>query len=556
MRVCLISREYPPDTGWGGVGAYTFQTANALQRAGHEVEVIALAGRKEKNKAPSKAISLDGGITIHRVDWEEALEEMNLFLISAPSSHFVLKSGIAIWKKFLQIHSHRPFDVVEAPEHLAAGVFHALTKKVPMVLTLHTPHSKFVAENFHSVESSFDNRIICIMERLAILQADLLLAPSIDLATFVAADTGLKLNDIVIVKNPVDTRIFKPEGMRSLTKNENLKVLFVGRLEERKGIQYLAEAIPKVLKACSNVEFHIVGKDTNTAPDGSSMRAYLEKQLESQGITEKVNFTAHVDLAKMPDYYRSADICVIPSLYDNAPYTCIEALSSGKPVIVSDRGGTKEYVLSEADKETGLVVKGADSDELAETIIQLVKDEKRQEKMATNARNYALCYLDTAIYAKNKVGLYKEAIKFFDSKTKNPGLYRKPPADSLDDTLELIAAFDRMIFTVLHKQSVEFRIKHWFRLFSNRPRLALGGALVAFMQLVEHSLKLRNSQLSRATYRLEEKIKAKTPVPYELSRAWAKLSSNAPETLKQEKFSPSITKSKKDSEPEKILPQA
>jgi glycogen synthase len=50
MRICLISREYPPETGWGGIGAYTYQHANSLAALGHDVEVVALA-RKESSGA-------------------------------------------------------------------------------------------------------------------------------------------------------------------------------------------------------------------------------------------------------------------------------------------------------------------------------------------------------------------------------------------------------------------------------------------------------------------------------------------------------------------------
>ena len=42
MRICVISREYPPDTGWGGIGAYSYLHANTLAELGHDVEVIAL----------------------------------------------------------------------------------------------------------------------------------------------------------------------------------------------------------------------------------------------------------------------------------------------------------------------------------------------------------------------------------------------------------------------------------------------------------------------------------------------------------------------------------
>src|SRR5262245_59266292 len=123
MRICLLSREFPPDTGWGGIGTYTYQIARALAQLKHEVHVISLAAESQ----PDSVKHVDEGYTVHRVAWQGLLDELNLFLVSAPSLHFVAKTGLAIWRRFLQLHKEKPFDVVEAPEHLAVGFFNAIT---------------------------------------------------------------------------------------------------------------------------------------------------------------------------------------------------------------------------------------------------------------------------------------------------------------------------------------------------------------------------------------------------------------------------------------------
>lgn len=523
MRICLISREYPPDTGWGGIGAYTFNTARALHSAGHEVEVIALKKCSKESGDPSQNRSIDNGITVHRVDWENVLEELNLFLISAPSCHYVLGSGIAIWKKFIELHRKKRFDIVEAPEHLGAGIFHALTGASPLVLTLHTPHSKFVAENFHSVEASFDNQAICLLERLAINQADLLLSPSMDLGKFVASDTGISIKDIEILRNPVDTDLFCPEGRFALSATENVRVLFVGRLEERKGIHILIESIPKILKQFKQVEFCIVGNDTNTAPDGESMRGYLQQCLAQNGSLDRVEFISHVPLEQMPEYYRSADICVIPSLYDNAPYTCIEALASGKPVIVSSFGGTKEYV---EEGVTGFVVPGENPNLLAEAILTLLQDEKRRQEMAMAARNYAVQFLDLKTYCRRKIELYETAISAHQDKTSR-NLYQLPLGSSLEDTVELLCAFDQMVYKTLYEQSCEFRFRHRYRLLRSRPKLALTQAAHFVLDKMPNiSLLGLDGLKSKVLSYLDRAIEGKSTPPYSLARTWGKLSAD------------------------------
>ncbi|MBZ0185978.1 MAG: glycosyltransferase family 4 protein, partial [Candidatus Obscuribacterales bacterium] len=485
----------------------------------HEVEVVSLAGNEKDSSIDGSIKQSLGDVTIHRVYWSQALDELNLFLISAPTSHFVLKSGLALWRKFLSLHQANPFDVVEAPEHLAGAIHQSVTKIAPLLVTLHTPHFKFVADNLHSVTASFDNQLICMLERLSLICADVVACPSRDLAGFVAQDTGYALEKIEFIRNPVDTKSFSPKGPQALAKDEErVRVLFVGRLESRKGIQDLIEAIPQILKECSNVEFVIVGADTNTATNQSSMKAFLLERLKKNGCTANVNFISHVELTDMPQYYRCADICVVPSLYDNAPYTCIEALASGKPVVASTAGGAKEYV---ANEKYGLIVPPGDPQKLARALITLASDKALRESYGRAAREFALAELGLETYVENKIALYKMAIKRYE-KNKAARLYMLPPEQSLLDSVELLCAFDRMTFEVLCQQSIEFRLKAWFRLLKKRPKLALLKTLRGLFNSLPAPI-LQNTLGSRLTGYLDRTISQKEPPPFGFSRQWAQI---------------------------------
>lgn len=483
--------------------------------------MLSLAAPENSGYEFVEKVVTENGVSIHRVPWEREMEELNLMLISIPSSHYIFKSGIAIWKKFLELHRERPFDIVEAPEHLGAGFFHAITGVCPLVITLHTPHSKFVAESFHSVNASFDNRLVCIMERLAIGAADLVLSPSNDMAGFVSKNSGIRLDEITIVRNPVNTDLFSPEGEKSIERSSKTRVLFVGRLEERKGIQILIEAVPLVVAETNDVEFIIIGNDTETSKNDGSMKKFLVARLAKLGCLDKVKFYSHVPLSEMPNYYRSADFCVVPSIYDNAPYTCIEPLSTGKPVIASSFGGTKEYIQ---EGKTGLVVPGANTEALASAIVRLCKDQPLRSSMANCAREFALSELDTSIYSVRKIELYRQAIDKFNMRFKN--LYGFQAEKSLGDSIELLCSFDNMILEVLRNQSLEFRFCHWIRLLKKRPRLAAGSALAA---LIEATLSLPGAKQKRARVldKLKLNMSLRTTPPYQLAREWAALPKEA-----------------------------
>lgn len=471
MRICLISREYPPDTGWGGVGAYTYQMAHALAERGHDVEVIALeAAKSAAQNFAAAAWSETTSVTVHRVHWEDLLDELNLFLVCAPSTHYIVKSAIALWRKFLELHTIRPFEVVEAPEHLAAGIFQGVTGVVPLVVKLHTPHSKFVSERFHNVLPSFDNQIICLLERVTMLAADLLCSPSADLADFVARDLNFPLDQIATARNPINTEWFAPTGPKPFT-NDEPTILFVGRLEERKGIRYLIAAMPAIVRQVPSAKLVVVGADTNNGVGGGSVLKELQKELAAAGLVEKVTFVPHVPLSEVANYYRAADVCVVPSLYENAPYTCIEAMSCGKAVVVTDAGGTREYVENGV---SGLVVPARDSQALEQAIVRLLKDAELRQQFGARARQYVVDKCSRDVMATRMESLYREAIAVHASR--RGGLYRKAASSALSDALELLCATDKAIFDVLYKESIEFRMRYWVRFLKKRPGLCLATA--------------------------------------------------------------------------------
>lgn len=471
MRICLLSREYPPDTGWGGVGAYTYQIAHGLVEIGHDVEVVALAADPGTRGAYTTFEAPDQRIKVHRVEWDDSLQELNLLLVAAPSAHFVIKTTIALWRRFLQLHRERAYDVVEVPEHLAAGLFHAATGAVPLVVKLHTPHSKFVAEQYHGVLPTLDNQLICMWERLTMLLADELCSPSVDLAKFVARDLGVDISRIHPVRNPVDIQRFAPEGERALENDCGKRtVLFVGRLEPRKGVEYLVDAIPSICAKHHDAHFVFVGADTNTATGAKSMLAKLQRSLAGSGCASRVTFVPHVPLARIPAYYRSADVCVVPSLYENAPYTCIEAMACGKPVVTTSAGGSSEYVIHGT---SGLVVPPRDTDALAEAISQLLAQPETRTQYGKNARAFVINHLERQQIAREMERLYRQAAE----RSKNGfKLYKKPAESALSDALELLCATEKMLFDLLYKLSFEFRLKYWLRFLAKRPGLCLATA--------------------------------------------------------------------------------
>jgi glycogen(starch) synthase len=464
MRICLLSREYPPDTGFGGIATFTKHLAHGLKNLGHEVVVVALAKDKAK-------LADDNGIPVHRVEAYPFTSKLSALNMCMPHSKYILFSFTALWDKFAQLHAEKPFDVIDTPELLADGIIPAVTQTVPQVIRLYTPHSKFIAEKLHNVVPSFDHQFVALLERVAMLQAAVLTSPSNDLAEFVATDLGIELDQIKIIRNPIDTKIFTTEGVKALPPTEKLRVLFVGRLEGRKGITYLIDAIPKIVKVCPNVEFVIIGDDTTTAKGMTSVLTGLKRSLAASNCAKYVTFIDRISLDELPSYYRSADISIVPSVYDNSPYTCLEAMACGRPVIGTDAGGTKEYIEHNV---SGLIIPACDSNAIAEACIKLLTDQSERTRLSEGARQRAVKHFDRTEIARQTVECYELAKSLHHERIESNAartLYNHDYKQATKDAVALIDGLDKTIYDLLFQRSFRFRISHRWRILKARPKL-------------------------------------------------------------------------------------
>lgn len=469
MRICFISREYPPETGFGGIATFVKHLAHGLKELGHEVVVVALAKEQEKTVN-------DNGVVVHRVLPYKIEGDLDAVNRCMPYSRYVLLTTLALWRKFFQLHSKQPFDVVDSPELLAESIYASVLRVVPLVIRLYTPHSKFIAENLHNAAATFDHLFVATLERLAMSSADVLTSPSTDLADFVAADLNYPRDQIKIVRNPIDPDEFSPEGDRALVGDGRKTVLFVGRLEERKGIQYLVDAMPKILAVCPDTRFVIIGDDTINAGGGSqhSVLADLKDSLRRSGSIDKVTFIPRIPLSELPSYYRSADVCVVPSVYDNSPYTCLEAMACGRAVVGTSAGGTREYLI---DGESGLIVPPKDANALAEAITNLLKDTSFRQSIASNARQRVLDKFQRKKIAQDCLPLYELAMGKFQ--TRRNLVYLREPEQALPDAAVMLYCFDRMIYNLLYQSSWRFRLNYWRHFLLHRPRLFIAKAVLA-----------------------------------------------------------------------------
>lgn len=202
---------------------------------------------------------------------------------------------------------------------------------------------------------------------------------------------------IHVISPGVDTACFHPipaahaKGRISICPNSRI-ILFVGRLEPLKGIDYLLQAIARVVDRQPELRqdlcVPIVGGDRcRIAEDDEMVR--LQQLREELGIGDIVTFLGSKDQDTLQYYYSAAEMVVMPSDYESFGLVALEAMACGTPVIASDVGGLAYLVQ---DGRTGYRVPAGDTEALADRIAHLLTDDLSRRRIGQRASCWAESY--------------------------------------------------------------------------------------------------------------------------------------------------------------------
>ena len=364
MNILFLCRDYPPNH-IGGVGIYIYEMSCLLAKMGHRVFVIT-----EAIEHPLEY--LDKGVHIFRVK----LRRSHFFdVIREKLKGFVerLEYSYAVSKKIKEIVSRYKIDIIESCEARAEGFWYYFFKtKPPLIIKLHTPEGIVYKLN-RDLETK-DRQLIEKLEEWWIHRANRLIGISKAIVNRTQQYYHIGFKDLPIVPNPINIDFFKPTP----TFNTNNNILYIGRLEFRKGVHVLIRAIPYVLEKIPQAKFIFIGNDCG-------MKFYILNKVSQFRIQDSVEFIDQIPQDKLINYYQQSALCVVPSLWENHPYVILEAMASGKPVIASNVGGIPEII---EDKINGILVPPGSFLALGEAIVRVFNDKKLQERLGKNARRY------------------------------------------------------------------------------------------------------------------------------------------------------------------------
>ncbi len=379
LRLCLLSQDYPDAEGspCGGIGVWTQALATAMAAEGHEVTVLTRA--RSADPSASFEVASGAGVWVHRLaDPAGSASSRPGLTAGLPAS--VARPALAAAREVARIAPRRRFDLVMGPlwdlepAALVGG-------RWPVAVSLHTAcaqMTRFKPDWNDAYRRTHVDRVIA-GERRLLAHAPYVLANSRAAARDIAA--ALDLPDLprcaAIIPHGLPDLA---RGVRPASRGAGVEMLFVGRLERRKGVDVLLEAAPAVLQAAPDARLTLVGEDV--AGDAPGREAFLHRHRGAPWL-RRVRFEGALARAALLSRYAACDLVVVPSRYESFGLTALEAMIFAKPCVASDAGGLGEVVT---DSDTGLLTPPGDPAALTAALLRLVRDPGLRQAMGAAAR--------------------------------------------------------------------------------------------------------------------------------------------------------------------------
>jgi glycosyltransferase involved in cell wall biosynthesis len=403
LRIALASYRSKPHCG--GQGVYVRHLSAALAKLGHSVEVFSgppypeLVDGVRLTEVPSLDLYTDDD-PFRRPRPSEFRDRTDLleFAIMCTAG---FPEPRTFSRRLVPLLAARAgeFDVVHDNQSLGRALLALPGHGLPLVATVHHPISVdrrldlAAARGRRKVSLRRWYGFVAMQARVA-RRIPHLLTPSRNSADDVIRDFGVRESQLDVVPIGVDVERFRPRGAR-----------VPGRVVTLCSADVPLKGLPVLLRALADtrstdLELIVVSKPTPGGP--------TEKLVADLGLATRVRFVSGLGDDELAELVASAELAVVPSLYEGFSLPAVEAMASGTPLIASDVASLPEVVGR--DGSCGVLVPAGDVTRLAEALDALHADPARREQLGVAARARAVAHFSWAATAAATVEVYRHAI--------------------------------------------------------------------------------------------------------------------------------------------------
>lgn len=366
-----ISSEYPPETGFGGIGTYTLHTAEAMAARGHTVTVLAQSTTSQQSR------EMRHTVTIHRIPplpyplpshkWAYPLRRFCYRFLPHTLIRVAWATAVRDKLASLQLEGVH-FDCIEYPECGAEGLFVPKTTSWKKVVRLHTPWE--IIRKLDKIDEPWGDRLLLpFLEKRAVCQAEAISAPSHAIADLLRAAWGL--NHIMVIPNLLPVDRYKAATGSAW--------IYTGRVEHRKGVHLLLSAYLRVARERTVPPLQLIGRAYDSDKASPSYGETIKTLIAANSLGNMITWIPGASLDEVAAALNQSAVAFFPSLWENYPYTALEALASGVTVVATACGGFPEILENNVH---GLLVKPNSVDALVAAMHTLLDKPGKQQELA------------------------------------------------------------------------------------------------------------------------------------------------------------------------------
>ena len=361
LRIAFATPEFVTEDHFdGGLANYIHRISKLLADLGHDVHVVTLSRQDERQLS-------HGGVTVHRVMLKPSWHVVNrLTRYSLTTTLHWLNFSTQAFRKLKQLHRQHAFHLIQYPNYSYCGLL-----SIPLLRTTHVVRASSHQAALHDAAGFKRNFDLAMIERLELLQYKLtknVFAPSLALQKTLNGE--MRVPNARLIRPPFYLESFEWD---TAVYDQFLKgkkyALYFGRFQLHKGFQTLAQSLPHFLDQCPDAYVALVGRDMETSV-ASSMAGFARAQCGS--AASRLIILGNLPHSQLYPVIDGAHLVVLPSLIDNLPNACLEAMGLGKVVIGTERTGFDELII---DGVNGFLVPRNDPAALAAKLISVWTDQ-------------------------------------------------------------------------------------------------------------------------------------------------------------------------------------
>lgn len=380
LRIAFVSALYPPRP-CGGVAVFIYNLAKKLAEFGHEITIITQAETGRYH-----TVDFEDGIWVHRLPDDDTVA-IDLPALMPDMPEQPKKMAGKVLAELNRVNNRRQFQyVIGAIWDLdLAAIIASQTYPTAMYLVTSFKLMEDFKPDWKENKSFYEKHVKKMIkaERWALENVNRILTSTSAILSDMESAYQLSIDKKKLallpfgIPSPISSAVIEKK------QKDEIQLLFVGRFEQRKGIDLILESLPYLLEQFKQLRIICIGDNSIPAAHG---RPYLHDFLETYGTADwidRVNFLGHVDDTTLEQAYANCDIFIAPSRYESFGLIYLEAMRFGKPCIGTIAGGIPEVV---SDGETGILVPPGEAIALRLAIEKLIVDENLRVILGENGR--------------------------------------------------------------------------------------------------------------------------------------------------------------------------